>query len=481
MIPFNRLLACIGIASEDTRIVHEITTCHKRAREGVLFVAMRGFRFDSNTMIGAALAQGAMVVGNVEQEGAICVEDSRVALALMAEEFYGQNHRFLTMIGITGTSGKSSVSHYIAQLLRFFHRRVCVIGSDGVFMEEKHMPTSNTTPSSLFLSRTLQECVKNNIEYVVMEVSSHASEQGRVSGIYFDEVLFLNLGHDHLDYHPSLLQYRESKAKLLYQLKPDGVVIVNGDDKELLSLLEESRHRVAFFGQTFGELHIGKVKLGATGSEFEIISQNGVQNELEKAVRYQTRLIGLANVYNTVAAISSVHLLGFSLLDVKSGVEDLVSLSGRMQIVYQKDFSVIVDYAHTVDAFAQLAEFVQALDCGRRIIVMGLGGDRDKTKRPRIGKIVYDAFDVMIMTSDNPRSEDPLHIIADVCAQCGYDKAVIEVSRQRAIQLAIQGARIGDIIVIAGKGNEQFQQIGDVQVHFVDEEVIGQALTERFP
>lgn len=469
MMRLNELLATIDISCEDTTPIHEITTCHQKAGPGVLFVAMAGYRFDSHAMIAQVLDQGGAVLGSEHREQVYYVPDTRTVLPHLAEAFYGYPHRFLNLIGVTGTNGKSSVTKFIANLLQQMNQRVCIIGGDGVFMEEHYLPTTNTTPSALELSGILAACVAQDIDYVVMEVSSHASEQGRVSALYYDAAVFLNLGHDHLDYHPSFYQYKESKLKLLRQLKPDGKLLVNGDDRELLATSEECTVPIHTFGFQNSQYQMKDARIMPASSSFSLALE-------KQSYQISLSLLSMVNIYNVSAAIATLHQLDFPFDELCKLASSLKPPSGRLEVVVSNPFTILIDYAHTVEAFQTLGAFVQSCHASRKIVVMGLGGNRDQAKRPLIGQLMHQFFDILIYTSDNPRDEDPLAIIDDLCKISGRDRVIIEPDRKTAIERAIKMAGNGDIIVIAGKGNEAYQWIGSRKIPFQDKQIVMQAM-----
>lgn len=469
MMRLNDLLATIHVFCSDETPIHTITTHHQDAAPGVLFVALVGYRFDSHCEIPSVLRAGAAVLGSVKEDHVYYVPDTKLVLPHLAEAFYGYPHQFVKMIGVTGTNGKSSVTNFIASLLRMMHKRVCLIGGDGIFLEERYLPTSNTTPSALELSGILATCIAEEVEYVVMEVSSHAIEQGRVSALYYDALIFLNLGHDHLDYHPSFYQYKESKMKLLQQLKPHGHVLVNGDDRELLSILEEGTTPVALFGRNQAQYRIENPMTTAASSSFTLAYEMQAQ-------RITLSLLSIVNVYNVSAAIAVLHQLGFSFAELCMLACSLRPMAGRLEVVVNEPFTVLIDYAHTVEAFQTLGAFIQSCTAQRKCIVMGLGGNRDQAKRPLIGVLLHQYFDVLIYTSDNPREEDPQAIIDDLCQLTGFERVLVEIDRKTAIERAIKMAGNGDIIVIAGRGNEAYQWIGSQKIPFQDKQVVMQAL-----
>jgi UDP-N-acetylmuramoyl-L-alanyl-D-glutamate--2,6-diaminopimelate ligase len=459
----------------------------RRVTPGTLFVAMRGESSDGNRFIEQAIAAGAVaVVTDSDREPAgvawTRVPHGRRALATLSANFYGQPARKLGITGITGTNGKSTTAFVVEAILRAAGRSGALVGTIEYHVAGKVLPAPHTTPESLDLQRLFCETVATGGTEVVMEVSSHALAQGRTFGIPFDVAVFTNLTRDHLDYHKSMDEYFEAK-KILFAgsgSPPPRVAVLNADDEHAMKLAEFSRSQgseVFTYGWSKGDFHAAKVEIAPRGTRFQLNSPRG-------SVAISSPLIGRVNVYNIVAAGAAAVARGCSLQSVADGVAALKAVPGRFERVdCGQPFTVVVDYAHTDDALRNLTslarEFVKQ-NSGRVITVFGCGGDRDRTKRPLMGEAAGKGSDFVVLTSDNPRSEDPLAIINDavVGLQRSGARYKTEPDRRAAIALAIGEARSGDIVLIAGKGHEKVQISRAGTLPFDDREVAAEVLRE---
>jgi UDP-N-acetylmuramoyl-L-alanyl-D-glutamate--2,6-diaminopimelate ligase len=459
----------------------------RRVTPGTLFVAMRGESSDGNRFIEQAIAAGAVaVVTDSDREPAgvawTRVPHGRRALATLSANFYGQPARRLGITGITGTNGKSTTAFVVEAILRAAGRSGALVGTIEYHVAGKVLPAPHTTPESLDLQRLFCETVATGGTEVVMEVSSHALAQGRTFGIPFDVAVFTNLTRDHLDYHKSMDEYFEAK-KILFAgsgSPPPRVAVLNADDEHAMKLAEFSRSQgseVFTYGWSKGDFHAAKVEIAPRGTRFQLNSPRG-------SVAISSPLIGRVNVYNIVAAGAAAVARGCSLQSVADGVAALKAVPGRFERVdCGQPFTVVVDYAHTDDALRNLTslarEFVKQ-NSGRVITVFGCGGDRDRTKRPLMGEAAGKGSGFVVLTSDNPRSEDPLAIINDavVGLQRSGARYKTEPDRRAAIALAIGEARSGDIVLIAGKGHEKVQISRAGTLPFDDREVAAEVLRE---
>jgi len=457
----------------------------RRVRPGNLFVAMRGETSDGNRFIDQAIAGGAVAVLTDSDREAAGVDWARVAhgrqaLAVLSANFYGQPAKKLGITGITGTNGKSTTAFLIEAVLRASGRRGALVGTIEYHVGEKVLPAPHTTPESLDLQRLFCETLACGGSEVVMEVSSHALAQGRTYGIPFDVAVFTNLTRDHLDYHKSMDEYFAAK-KILFAgsgSPPPRTAVLNADDGYGMRLAEFGRSQgsvVFTYGWSKADFHAGDVEITARETRFQLICPQG-------RMKIRSPLIGRVNVYNILAASAGAVARGCSLESVAEGVACLKAVPGRFERVdWGQPFTVVVDYAHTDDALRNLAslagEFVKQ-NSGRVITVFGCGGDRDRSKRPLMGEAAGQGSDFVVLTSDNPRSEDPLAIMNDAVvglqrSGCRY-KA--EPSRRAAIALAIGEARAGDIVLIAGKGHEKVQITSAGAIPFDDREVAVEVL-----
>ncbi len=465
---------------------------------GSLFVAVRGFNSDGHQFIPQALAQGAVAVIAEEQRDAsgtgaapvITVPDSRAALARLATVFYGRPSERLKLIGITGTKGKTTTSYLVRSIIEAAGHRTGLIGTIDYRVGDKVYPAPNTTPESLDLQRLLAEMVNERVGYCVMEVSSHALALGRIDGCVFEAALFTNLARDHLDFHKDLGSYFRAKLRLFTDLAADKTAVVNKDDARSLEIIGKTKAKVSTYGMSDqADIHPKKaIGHGIGGLSFHVHTQIGT-------VAVESPLIGKHNVYNILAAIGVGLSQGFSAATISRGIAAMKAVPGRMEKVDAgQPFSVIVDYAHTEDSLAKLLDAVREIATGRVITLFGCGGDRDRTKRPAMGAVAADRSDLAIVTTDNPRTEDPRAIITEIesgmivsgrriaspaeaySAIPGKTPYLVIPDRAEAISAAIMLAQSGDVVVLAGKGHEDYQIVGNARRHFDDREVAREAI-----
>ncbi|HSZ27072.1 MAG TPA: UDP-N-acetylmuramoyl-L-alanyl-D-glutamate--2,6-diaminopimelate ligase [Chthoniobacterales bacterium] len=457
----------------------------RRVTPGNLFVAVRGTTFDGHSFIEQAVDKGAVaVVGEraalSQRATAIVVPDSRGALAQLAATFFGDPSRKLKMIGVTGTNGKSTTTFLIKHLLERASQSTGLIGTVQYEVGERRLPASRTTPESLDLQELLLQCVEAGCRNVVIEVSSHALSQGRANEIEFDIGVFTNLTRDHLDFHNGMKDYFLAKARLFESLrqsqKKDRKAIVNIDDPY-------GQQLVARFGRDLPIISYGMgARADFRASDFKV-DMNGTSYRLDakdKSYLVRLPLIGRFNIYNSLAALAAAHAVG---LDVRNAVLALAKapqIPGRLEAVPAKrKFQVFVDYAHTDDALLNVVKTCRDLNPNRLILVFGCGGNRDRAKRPLMGAVADQYADYAFITSDNPRKEDPEAIVRDV--ETGFKHKNYEkiVDRKLAITRAIAMAQPRDIVLIAGKGHEKYQEFSDHTVPFDDVETAARALEEH--
>jgi UDP-N-acetylmuramoyl-L-alanyl-D-glutamate--2,6-diaminopimelate ligase len=460
----------------------------RRVRPGWLFVAMRGESTDGNRYIDAAIAKGAVAVVTDSKDEPrrdhvpwTVVRHGRRALAHLSANFYGRPAAKLKIIGITGTNGKTTTSFLCDSILRHCGKKTALIGTIEYRLPGGVRPAPHTTPEALELNQLFAEAVAASAgagaTHAVMEVSSHALAQERVWGLRFEVAVFTNLTRDHLDYHEDMAAYFDAKSLLF---RGTGAALpraaaVNVDD-EYGRILAQTRagdsEQVILYGIEHGDLRAAKVELGRGGSSFDLVGPHG-------RARITTSLIGRINVYNILAAAAATFACGCSLDQIAEAVRGFKQVPGRFEKVNSgQPFTVIVDYAHTDDALRNLTaiarDFVgRGARAGRVITVFGCGGDRDRSKRPLMGEAAGRGSDFVILTSDNPRSEDPAAIIAD--ALPGLEKTgarhAVEPDRRQAVRLALAEAKSGDIVLIAGKGHEKVQITRDGTFPFDDVQV----------
>jgi UDP-N-acetylmuramoyl-L-alanyl-D-glutamate--2,6-diaminopimelate ligase len=461
----------------------------RRVKSGCLFVAMRGETSDGNRFIDQAIQAGAVAVvtDSPEQqprEGIAwaVVPHGRRALARVSANFYKRPAQRIAVTGITGTNGKSTTAFLIESILTAARRKSALIGTIEYHVAGKVYPAPHTTPEALELARIFNEALGLGASDAVMEVSSHALAQERVFGVPFDVAVFTNLTRDHLDYHKTMDEYFAAKRVLFEGCGTDAprACVTNLDDEYGAKLATFSRKRSAVvltYGWERGDFHAEKVDITPRGTRFDVVTP-------QEKIPVFSPLIGRVNVYNILAAAAGCYARGCSSQAIAGGVESLTHVPGRFERVdCGQPFTVVVDYAHTDDALRNLTalarEFVSRGTTATRVItVFGCGGDRDRAKRPLMGEAAGRGSDFVVLTSDNPRSEDPLVIINDavVGLQKTGVKYSVEVDRRKAITLAINEAGPGDIVLLAGKGHEKVQVTREGSLPFDDVEVARAAL-----
>jgi UDP-N-acetylmuramoyl-L-alanyl-D-glutamate--2,6-diaminopimelate ligase len=460
----------------------------RRVRQGSLFLAFRGGTTDGNHYLPQAVAQGAKAIVTDSASGfsaaaaypdlaVIEVPQGRRALAAIAANFFAHPEAQLKLSGVTGTNGKTTTAFLLEAMLRHQGRKTILAGTIEYHAAGRIFPAPHTTPESRDLLELFREGVDGGATEAVMEVSSHALDQERVAGLAFDVAIFTNLTRDHLDYHRTMDNYFAAKRKL-FETSP-RVAILNIDDPYGTRLKAESSSPLVFtYGLQQGDFHANDLYMPPAGMRFTMVTPQG-------EVPLTTRLTGKINVYNLLAASAAAMARGLSLQEVAQGAASLDFVPGRFQSVdCGQDFAVVVDYAHTDDALrniiAMAREFV-AKGSGRVITMFGCGGDRDRSKRPLMGQAAGAGSDVVVLTSDNPRGENPRTIIDQVLPGLSGTPAtvIVEPDRRDAIELAIAQAQPGDLVLLAGKGHEKTQTIGERVIPFDDVAIAQQVLRER--
>ena len=481
--------------------VKDIVYDSRKVKPGSLFVAVRGFRLDGHQFIAQAVKKGATAIlaeidGTVKEDisvPVIRVPNSRVALAHIAAAYYRNPSQKLKLIGITGTKGKTTTSYLVKSIIEAAGCSSGLVGTIDYRVADKIYPALNTTPESLDIQRLLREMVDASCGYCVMEVSSHALALGRTIDCVFEAAVFTNLKQDHLDFHQDMESYYQAKLLLFTGLAPDKAAVINTDEPVSQNIILQTRAMVYTFGMSEQSDIYPMEAIGhsISGLSFSVCTPRGT-------LVVNSPLVGKHNVYNILAAIGIGISLGFKVKSIARGIKNMKAVPGRMEKVDEgQPFGVIVDYAHTEDSLMQLLEAVQEMAHGRVITLFGCGGDRDKTKRPKMGATTLQGSDVSIVTTDNPRSEDPLAIINEIEAgmtAIGHKVAAGEASpvainggkpyyvipdRRKAISAAIRMAQPGDVVVLAGKGHEDYQIIGGQKIHFDDREVAREEILKR--
>ena len=474
----------------ETRVqVTAITEDSRAVSPGSLFVAVRGEQVDGHQFVPAALKAGAAALVVQQPVTSVSipfarVADSRKALGVLGAHFYGNPSARMRVIGITGTNGKTTTSYVCKALLKALGRQVGLIGTVAYQVGDDMIPATHTTPGALELQQLLAQMVDRACHTVVMEVSSHALVQDRVAGCEYDVAVFSNLTQDHLDFHGSMEEYFQAKLRLFTGLtgtqKTNKRAIINSDDPSGIRIRSICPAPVWTYGlATRADLRAEDVRLSLGGTTFTAATPAG-------SFPIESHLVGEHNVYNLLAAIGVALHEGATPDQVRQAVTDVTNVPGRFErVMAGQDFTVVVDYAHTEDALLRLLAAAQALKAGRIITVFGCGGDRDRGKRQKMGRAAVQYSDVVILTSDNPRTEDPLAILDEV------ERGVIEALRERskvnyrkvadrreAISMAVREACPGDMVLIAGKGHEDYQIIGTTKFRFDDREVAREAIAQ---
>ncbi|MCC7241857.1 MAG: UDP-N-acetylmuramoyl-L-alanyl-D-glutamate--2,6-diaminopimelate ligase [Acidobacteria bacterium] len=459
----------------------------RRVIPGALFVALRGLKADGRAFAAQAVSRGAVaVVAESARPDGIEVPwletaDARLALALLADRFYGQPSRRMPVIGVTGTNGKTTTAYLLAAVLDAAGLPAGVMGTVTYRIGREEREAARTTPEAPDVQHLLAEMIEQGCRSAVMEVSSHALALKRVDGMRFAASVFTNLTRDHLDFHADMEDYFAAKRRLFEMLEDDAPGIINADDPRAAALVSACRRPVTYGISQPADVTSRPPTIGLEGLTLDVRTPRG-------GVAIRSRLVGRPNVYNILAATATAVALDLPLAAIAEGIQALPGVPGRFEVASSPadDVTVVVDYAHTDDALRNLLETARPLTTSRLIAVFGCGGDRDRTKRPLMGMVAARLSDVVIITSDNPRSEDPARIIEDVGrgitpgGQAGRRAEVLsEVDRAEAIERAIAMAGAGDVILVAGKGHEKYQQTGDRVLPFDDVAVARAALSKR--
>lgn len=481
----NEILQKLDIKlAKDADATLEISdVCHdsRSVTPGALFVAIKGAQSDGHDHIASAVEKGAVCV-ICEREPSVAVpyvivEDSRVAHAIASACHFGNAHEKLKIIGVTGTNGKTTTTSIIKQMLeQLTEKPVGLIGSVGDYIGDAELVSDRatpTTPDAYDLHRIFAQMVDAGCEYAVMEVSSHALSLGRVAGITFEVSVFTNLTQDHLDFHATIEKYADAKAKIVNQ---SNVFVANMDDAYFERMTQNAQVGVLAYStkNNAADIVARQIKLNSSKVDFcALMTGNLVRTELA--------IPGLFSVYNALAAMLTVRALGFELDVCATALTKCVGVKGRAEVVpTERDFTILIDYAHTPDALDNIISAVREVAEGRVVTLFGCGGDRDRTKRPIMGGIAARLSDFVVVTSDNPRTEDPNAIIAEILTGMAETTTPYEVveNRREAIAYAMKHAQPNDTIILAGKGHETYQEINHVKHHLDEREVVAEILTE---
>ncbi len=482
----------IDIKGPKCPTVESICYDSRKATPDSLFVAIRGAQSNGEQFIGQALSNGATVIvaetpyspgqfSDIENTTYVQVENCRETLSFIASKFYKEPSKKLRLFGVTGTNGKTTVTYLLESIFQSQEKSVGVIGTVDARYSGKVQASSMTTPESLDLNKELSEMVQNGVDHCFLEVSSHALALQRVDNLHFETVLFTNLTRDHLDFHPTFEDYKETK-KSLFKRFPNAKAIINIDDPVGLEIVAEnpSSDFLKIGLNDEAEIRATNIQLSPKGTKWILETPCGNQ-------KINSKLLGIHNVYNQLIAASGALSQKISLETIAIGLEKIKKVPGRFESVETgQPFSVIIDYAHTEDALTNVLKACKSVTQKRTILAFGCGGDRDRGKRPKMGRAAFEGADFLVVTSDNPRTENPDSIIDDICK--GFPKTAnenaefIRISdRRKAIHSAIEIAQPGDLVLIAGKGHEDYQILNSGTISFDDRKVAIDALAKRYP
>ncbi|RLD78593.1 MAG: UDP-N-acetylmuramoyl-L-alanyl-D-glutamate--2,6-diaminopimelate ligase [Bacteroidetes bacterium] len=462
-------------------LIDAIAFDSRKIVDNSLFVAQKGLVFDGHQFIETAIEKGAVAIICEElpvnfrsSVTYVKVDDSNDALAIVAANFYDNPSLKLKLIGVTGTNGKTTITTLLYRLFKKLNYKSGLLSTIKIMIDEEEIKTTHTTPDSLKLNKALHQMVAAGVEYCFMEVSSHGIHQKRTAGLHFEGGIFTNLSHDHLDYHKTFAEYRDVKKIFFDQLAKTSFALVNADDKNGLIMTQNTKAKK----YTYALKTDADYKARIIENQFDGLLLNIDNQEV------WSKLIGNFNAYNLLAIYATADLFGQDRIEVLRIVSELDNVDGRFQHAISKmGISTIVDYAHTPDALKNVLETIETIRTHNEqvITVVGCGGDRDKTKRPKMGNIASVLSNQVVFTSDNPRSEDPDKIIEEMeegVQPENYKKTISISNRKQAIKTACKLAEKGDIILVAGKGHETYQIIGDVRSDFDDFKIVNELLTE---
>ena len=466
----------------DTNVtVNALQFDSRKIEQNDVFIAIKGTVVDGHDYINQVVENGASVIvcetipdNTVEGVTYVEVDNSAKALATMASNFYGVPSENLKLVGVTGTNGKTTIASLLYQLFKRAGYKVGLLSTVKIMVDEKEFKATHTTPDSLTINRYLKQMNEEGVEFCFMEVSSHGIHQYRTEGLHFEGGIFTNLSHDHLDYHNTFAEYRDVKKKFFDELPKSAFSLVNSDDKNGLVMQQNTKSKKYTYAlKSYADYRAQILENQLNGLLLKI-NDNEVW----------TKLIGSFNAYNLLAIYGTADLLGLESVEILRLLSELESVSGRFQyLISDEKVTAIVDYAHTPDALKNVLETINSIRTKNEelITVVGCGGDRDKTKRPKMANIAATLSTKVILTSDNPRTEDPQVIIDEMevgVEPQNFKKLLSIVDRKQAIKTACQLAQPNDIILIAGKGHETYQEINGVRTDFDDYKIVNELLKQ---
>jgi UDP-N-acetylmuramoyl-L-alanyl-D-glutamate--2,6-diaminopimelate ligase len=468
------------------RDVSSIQYDSRKVQKNCVFVAIKGYKTDGHKFIPDAINNGAVAVV-VEEENSIpdelirhaqiakiMVKDSRIALAEFSKGLYNDPSRRLKLIGVTGTNGKTTTTYIVKNILQQTGHKTGLVGTIANYIGEKKIDSKLTTPESNDLNLFLLEMLTEKCSHAVMEVSSHSLVLNRVYGLDFSAAIFTNITSDHLDFHKTFEEYFNAKKILFDDLSSNSFAIINSDDISSTNIVKDCKAKVINYGISEGsDYQIKNISYDLSGTNFTITHQ-GFDYEIH------TSLIGTFNAYNATAAFAAAQCLGIDKNEILKGIKSAPQVPGRFEVLGKGNKKVIVDYSHTADSLEKALQAVREIVKNRYqvVTVFGCGGDRDKTKRPAMGKIASELSDKVFITSDNPRTENSFAIIEDIKKGISIKNFTVIENREEAIKQAITNTDENAVIFVAGKGHENYQEINGVRNHFSDQEIAGKYLAE---
>lgn len=479
VLPFYRATKPI-----ENIVINGLKMDNREIEQDDVFICIKGFTVDGHDFAHQAVKSGAKVVVSereleISNAITIIVPDTMRALSLLAAHFYQFPTKDFPLIGITGTNGKTTITYILETIFNEHKQKTGLIGTIQLKIGDESYPIKNTTPDALSLQKIFKQMKDEQIDVCMMEVSSHALHLGRVHGTEFDIGVFTNLSQDHLDYHKTMEDYLHAKTLLFSQLgnNYDGkkkYAIINIDDKVSSTVMASTaQHILTFSCETDADVYATEIKLLMTGSNFTLHTPLG-------EVKIKSQLIGKFNVSNMLAAVTVAIAMEVPLLTIKHALESISGVAGRFeQVQAGQNFATIVDYAHTPDSLQNVLETIAEFKQNKVYVVVGTGGDRDRTKRPLMAQVALDYADKVIFTSDNPRTEDPQDILNDMTQSLTDSHFEVIIDRQEAIDRAVQLAEDGDTILIAGKGHETYQEVNGKRYDFDDCKVAEQAILNK--
>lgn len=474
----NSIEAIQVVGNAEAHEIKDITIDSREVKEGSLFVAIKGYKTDGHQYIQEAINKGAtaVVLDNIQAipsqifthtgVAKVVVSDSRKALAQASDMFYGNPSRKLKLIGVTGTKGKTTTTYFLKNILETAGHKVGLIGTIKNMIGGKEIATKLTTPESNRINGLMAEMIEEDCTYCIMEVSSHSLELYRVYRLDFDYAIFTNITADHFDFHKTFDHYLAAKKMLFDMIKPEGKIICNGDDESWKAITANAKADVITYGLNEGtSLKLSDITFSVDGTSFNLTNEgNGYE--------LSTKLIGKFNAYNATAAFGVAVTDGIDPETIVKGINTTPQVPGRFEVISKGDKRIVIDYSHTSDSLKKALEALKSIAADKHRIhtVFGCGGDRDKTKRPIMGRIAEEFSDRVYVTSDNPRTEDPNAIIKDILTGLREHKHVTIESREEAIKKAITESEPNAIVLIAGKGHETYQEVHGVRNYFSDKE-----------